>query len=66
MSRNPFASSNNDAESALSDDDLDGVVGGGAKCSHGFTASHTFTATTSTGTVTRTCSGPGTRDPSLD
>ena len=28
MSRNSFASSNNDAESALSDDDLDGVVGG--------------------------------------
>jgi hypothetical protein len=28
MSRTPFASSSNDTDSALSDDDLDGVVGG--------------------------------------
>ena len=68
MSRNPFASSNNDAESALSDDDLDGVVGGNrGRCIHGSTTAHQYTeSTTSTGTVTRTCSGPGTRDPSLD
>jgi hypothetical protein len=30
MSRDPLASSNNDAESALSDDELDVVVGGRA------------------------------------
>jgi hypothetical protein len=28
MSRNPFASSMNETESAISDDELDGVVGG--------------------------------------
>ena len=48
MSRDPLASSTNDAESALSDDDLDGVVGGNGavtSCSHGETAfPHYYTA----------------------
>ena len=61
MSRDPFASSNNDAESALSDDDLDAVVGGRIRvlrtCSHGFTKEHDY-SDPSTNTTSR-CSGPG-------
>ena len=65
MSREPFASSNNDAEntdaeSALSDDDLDGVVGGRGntrgdplaqpiKCVHGQSSAHPMTGGTCTG-----------------
>ncbi len=42
MSRDPFVSPNDDAESALSDDDLDGVVGGTpiSTCSHGSKTAH--------------------------
>jgi hypothetical protein len=54
MSRTPFASSskdteNTDTESALSDDELDGVVGGrdpvlgGAVCTHGRPSPHNIT-----------------------
>jgi hypothetical protein len=52
MSRDPIVSSNNDAESALSDDELDGVVGGRDPvlglpvCTHGRTAQHTISGTT--------------------
>jgi hypothetical protein len=34
MSRGQSVASHNDAESALSDDDLDGVVGGGIPLTH--------------------------------
>ncbi len=59
MSRNSFASSNNDAESALSDDDLEGVVGGTrGRCIHGSTTAHQYTESTESGPVTKSCSGP--------
>jgi len=42
MLRDPVVSSNNEAESALSDDDLDGVVGGRGThvCVHGNSRAH--------------------------
>jgi hypothetical protein len=59
MSPDPLVSSNNDAESALSDDDLDGVVGGrGTKtCSHGQTTAHDIIDPI-TSVKTGTCDGP--------
>jgi hypothetical protein len=64
MSREPVVSSYNDAESALSDDDLDGVVGGrdpsrtptlgGQVCIHGRSSSHSISAAAGGGT----CNGP--------
>ena len=62
MSRDPLASLNNDAESALSDDELDGVVGGYSRnadtafCSHGSRIPHrVMNGRTDTGTD---CPGP--------
>jgi hypothetical protein len=63
MSRDQLASTNNDTESALSDDDLDGVVGGGSQplssaldgikfCEHGKTAPHSIAGGTCTGPLT--------------
>jgi hypothetical protein len=60
MFREPFASSSKDTESALSDDELDGVVGGrggilGAPvCQHGRTSNHNIPPAQGGGT----CSGP--------
>jgi hypothetical protein len=59
MSRDPIVSANNDAESALSDDELDGVVGGrGTRtCGHGFTTAHDI-IDPMTKLKTGTCAGP--------
>jgi len=59
MSRDPIVSSNNDAESALSDDELDGVVGGrGTKtCSHGSTTAHEYFDPPGS-TTKKQCAGP--------
>jgi hypothetical protein len=73
MSRDPFASPNNDAESALSDDDLDGVVGGtGTPCPlhSGQFIGHQAEDDrgiyyTCNGTTRQTASGGGTRTPIL-
>ena len=60
MSREPLASSNSETESALSDDDLDGVVGGRDPalglpvCTHGRTAQHAISPSLGGGT----CTGP--------
>ena len=59
MSRDPLVSTHHAADSALSDDDLDGVVGGYDRgdiyCSHGLKIPHLFMS--QTGTVTN-CPGP--------
>ena len=60
MHREPFVSSNNDTESALSDDELDGVVGGrdvnfyAPVCQHGRTSNHNIHHTQGGGA----CTGP--------
>jgi hypothetical protein len=59
MSRDPIVSSNNDAETALSDDEQDGVVGGrGTRtCSHSQTTAHDIIDPI-TKVKTGTCPGP--------
>jgi len=43
MSREPIVSTHHDAEGALSDDELDSVVGGTAgTCIHGSTTRHSY------------------------
>lgn len=60
MSREPVVSSHHDADAALSDDELDGVVGGrGTRtCSHGQSAAHTYFDPPGQTVTTKNCPGP--------
>ena len=60
MSNNPLSSNPNDDESALTDEDLDGVVGGrSTTCTHGQTAAHEYFDPPGQTVTKKTCPGPG-------
>ncbi len=66
MSSNPLSSNPNDDDSALSDDELDGVVGGDGglvrrTCAHGWTTAHEYVDPGST--TKKQCGGPLTFEP---